>query len=78
MGANQASMARRQRERARQQRRREKQAQRQQRRDDKKALIAAGRDKGPEIDWTAAVRFTPIKETTEESEESESESESAG
>ncbi len=70
MGANQASMARRQRERARQQRRREKQAQRQARRDDKKAAIAAGRDKGPEVDWTAAVRFTPI-EQEEESQEAE-------
>ncbi len=76
MGANQASMARRQRERARQQRRREKQARRLERREEKKALIAAGRDKGPEIDWTAAVRFTPIVETKEESEESESESDS--
>ncbi len=70
MGANQASMARRQRERARQQRRREKQAQRQARREEKKAAIAAGRDKGPEVDWTAAVRFTPI-EKEEESQEAE-------
>ncbi len=71
MAANQASMARRQRERARQQRRREKQALRQQRRDDKKAAIAAGRDKGPEIDWSAAVRFTPIIEAKKDSEAAE-------
>ena len=75
MAANQASMARRQRERARQQRRREKQALRQQRRDDKKAAIAAGRDKGPEIDWSAAVRFTPLepKKDSEAAEEPSSE-----
>ncbi len=60
MATNQASMARRQRERARQQRRREKMAKRLERREQKKAAALESEEKGPEIDWEAMVRPTPL------------------
>ncbi len=67
MGANQASMVRRQRERERQQKRREKQKRRAERREQKKA-VAANRPPidekdplhDPTIDWSAAVRETEV------------------
>jgi sRNA-binding protein len=62
MASNQASMARRQRERARAQQAQEKLAKRQERREQKKA--AAGRSdnplEDPTIDWSGAVRETKI------------------
>jgi uncharacterized protein YPO0396 len=65
MATNQASMARRQRERQRQQRRREKAAKRQERRD---AKAEAGTvDLDDTIDWESAIR-EEIIETDEDSE----------
>lgn len=67
MGANQASMVRRQRERERQLKRREKQAQRAARREAKKARAedqaAATSDPmdDPTIDWGSAVRETEVE-----------------
>ncbi len=64
MASNQASMVRRQRERARQQKRREKQAKRMQRLEEKKAAAQANPGDSTEgddmIDWSAAVRHTPL------------------
>lgn len=65
MGANQASMVRRQRERERQLKRREKQARRAERREQKKAAadVPTSNDdpmKDPSIDWSAAVRETEV------------------
>ncbi len=66
MATNQASMARRQRERQRQQRRREKAAKRQERRD---AKAEAGTvDLDDTIDWGSAIREEAL-ETEEDSEE---------
>lgn len=59
MGVNKASIARRQRERAREQQRREKQAKRQERRDIKKGRpdqSATDPANDPTIDWSEAVR----------------------
>ena len=69
MATNQASMARRQRERQRQQRRREKEAKRKERRELKKAVKEAGAEKGPAIDWSAAVRPGAIELDEEPSTE---------
>ncbi len=69
MATNQASMARRQRERQRQQRRREKEAKRRERREQKKAVKEAGVEKGPAIDWSAAVRPGAIEKDEEASTE---------
>ena len=69
MATNQASMARRQRERQRQQRRREKEAKRRERREQKKAVKEAGVEKGPAIDWSAAVRPAAIEVDEEVSTE---------
>jgi hypothetical protein len=84
--ANQASMVRRQRERARQQKRREKQAQRAERREQKKmaAHVDIPEDdplNDPTIDWGAAVRETEVVlndnlEVVEEEEETEEETDS--
>jgi hypothetical protein len=72
MATNQASMARRQRERERQQRRREKEAKRRDRQEKKRADKEAGLDsKGPEIDWSAAVRAEVIEVGREEAVEDE-------
>ncbi len=72
MATNQASMARRQRERERQQRRREKEAKRRERQEKKRADKEAGLDsKGPEIDWSAAVRAEVIEVEEEEAAEGE-------
>lgn len=60
MATNQASMARRQRERQRQQRRREKAAKRDERREAKAAAGTVEEDET--IDWGAAVRETEIDE----------------
>ena len=67
MATNQASMARRQRERQRQQRRREKAVKRQERRDAK--AEAGPPDVEETIDWGNAVREETI-EVNEEPEES--------
>jgi hypothetical protein len=79
--ANQASMVRRQRERARQQKRREKQAQRAERREQKKMADHVEIPENdplndPTIDWGAAVRETEVVlndnlEVVEEEEEEE-------
>ena len=70
MATNQASMARRQRERQRQQRRREKAAKRQERRD---AKAEAGKvDEEDTIDWSSAVRETVIAVDEDEAEEESS------
>lgn len=69
MGANQASMVRRQRERERQLKRKEKQAQRAARREEKKAAAAERQNMStpsdpkndPMIDWDAAVRETDVE-----------------
>ena len=67
MATNQASMARRQRERQRQQRRREKAVKRQERRD---AKAEAGTvDPDDTIDWSSAVHEIVIEEDAEEGEE---------
>ena len=69
MASNQASMARRQRERARIQQQQEKQAKRQERRNQKKTTTAHGDNPmdDPTIDWSGAVRETKIL-TVEEPE----------
>ncbi len=62
--ANQASMVRRQRERARQQKRREKHARKMERRELKKAtdspVVTADPYEDPTIDWGAAVHETEV------------------
>ena len=62
MASNQASMARRQRERARIQQQQEKQAKRLERRNQKKTAPAASDNPmdDPTIDWSGAVRETKI------------------
>ena len=67
MATNQASMARRQRERQRQQRRREKAAKRQERRDAK--AVAGSIEPDDTIDWGSAVRETSLDTEQEEEEE---------
>ena len=71
MATNQASMARRQRERQRQQRRREKEAKKRERRELARERAAAADEKGPEIDWSAAVRPGQIDLEEEASETEE-------
>lgn len=81
--ANQASMARRQRERKRMQKRREKQKEREERREAKKEapklVIPADPREDPTIDWSAAVReghnlaTEPDEDETEEEESEETE-----
>ncbi len=66
MATNQASMARRQRERQRQQRRREKAAKRQERRDAK--AEAGPPEIDDTIDWSSAVREIEIVEEEEGAE----------
>jgi len=64
-------MARRQRERQRQQKRREKEAKRRERQELKRAQKEnmTEEDKGPEIDWSAMVRHTPLVEDEDEGKE---------
>lgn len=73
MAKNQTSMVRRQRERARQQKRREKQAKKEERRELKKLTSAEATEddptKDPSIDWSAAVRQTPMEVLIAEDEE---------
>lgn len=69
MATNQASMARRQRERQRQQRRREKEAKKKERRELARERAAATDEKGPEIDWSAAVRPGQLEDGEEAAEE---------
>jgi hypothetical protein len=81
--ANQASMARRQRERKRMQKRREKQALRSERREAKKeadkVVIPADPMEDPTIDWGSAVREGHnLAMDPEEAEEEAEESEEAG
>ena len=86
--ANQASMVRRQRERARQQKRREKQAQRAERREQKKMAdqVEIPKDdplNDPTIDWGSAVHETEVVlnenlEVVEEEEEVDSEADTDG
>ena len=86
--ANQASMVRRQRERARQQKRREKQAQRAERREQKKMAeqVEIPEDdplNDPTIDWGSAVHETEVVlndnlEVVEEDEDDEEASEDEG
>jgi hypothetical protein len=69
MASNQASMARRARERASQQQRLEKQARRQQRREQKKNAVAPKVDdpmNDPTIDWGDAVREVRLPAVEEE------------
>jgi hypothetical protein len=68
MASNQASMARRQRERARMQQAQEKLAKRQERREQKKAPTphADNPFDDPTIDWSGAVRETKIAALPEE------------
>jgi sRNA-binding protein len=71
MASNQASMARRQRERARMQQAQEKLAKRQERREQKKAATPAGRQldnpaDDPTIDWSGAVREVKLPALPEE------------
>jgi hypothetical protein len=69
MASNQASMARRARERASQQQRLEKQARRQQRREQKKNAVSAKVDdpmNDPTIDWGDAVREIRLPVVEEE------------
>ena len=69
MASNQASMARRARERASQQQRLEKQARRQQRREQKKHAVTPKVDdpmNDPTIDWNDAVREITIPAVEEE------------
>ena len=82
--ANQASMVRRQRERARQQKRREKQAQRAERREQKKMAeqVEIPEDdplNDPTIDWGSAVHETEVvlNENLEVVEEDETEEDSS-
>lgn len=72
MASNQASMARRQRERARIQQQQEKLAKRQERREQKKTTSTNRSDNpmdDPTIDWGGAVRETPIVEEAPEPED---------
>lgn len=64
MGSNQASIARRQRERERKQKQAEKAAQKAERREQKKGPSAQANDpmNDPSIDWSFAVRETKIEE----------------
>jgi hypothetical protein len=77
MASNQASMARRQRERARIQQQQAKQARRQERREQKKTNpVATGNPlEDPTIDWAGAVRETklPAVEETEATAEVDAE-----
>ena len=68
MASNQASMARRQRERARMQQAQEKLAKRQERREQKKLGVnrVANPLEDPTIDWSGAVRETKLPPTPEE------------
>ena len=72
MATNQASMARRQRERQRQQRRREKAAKREERREAKAAAGVVEADET--IDWGSAVKEIPMDEETPDEAEAEAES----
>ena len=76
MGSNQASIARRQRERERKQKQAEKAAQKAERREHKKSPSGAGESPmdDPTIDWSFAVRETKI-EDPEPAEEPEVEGE---
>ena len=78
MGSNQASIARRQRERERKQKQAEKAAQKAERREQKKSPSAGGGSPmdDPTIDWSFAVRETKI-EDPEPVEESEVEGEAS-
>jgi hypothetical protein len=81
MASNQASMARRQRERARMQQAQEKLAKRQERREQKKVGSPRADNPldDPTIDWSGAVRETKLPPVPEElAENSVGEDESAG
>jgi hypothetical protein len=80
MASNQASMARRQRERARMQQAQEKQAKRQERREQKSKVASPRVDNpfdDPTIDWGGAVRETKLPPMPEELVQSTTEDETA-